>query len=140
MYKCSEKFNLDTETLSCLEKASSENVDQETLEEEEAIKTSEEEFDPISDDEDGAIEENSPVLSAGDGKNLECMMSDVSPMHDIHEQEDEEDDEDNEQNEEDATDDELLPPPIQQLRDRTQKRSSGRVTVPSSRLQGYELY
>jgi TATA-binding protein-associated factor Taf7 len=146
MYKCSEKFNLDIETLSCLEKSSIEDVDQETLEEEEAIKTSEEEFNPISDDEEGAIEENSPVLSAGDGTSRECMMSDVSPTHDIHEQEDEEDDEENEeneqneQNEEEATEDELLPPPIQQLRDRSQKRSSGRVTVPSSRLQGYELY
>ncbi|KAJ5264763.1 hypothetical protein N7505_007556 [Penicillium chrysogenum] len=34
----------------------------------------------------------------------------------------------------------LLPPPITQLGDRSQKRSSGRVTMPSSRLQGYEVY
>ena len=34
----------------------------------------------------------------------------------------------------------LLPPPITQLGDRSQKRSSGRVTMPSSRLQGYEIY
>lgn len=140
MYKCSEIFNLDIETLSCLEKSSIEDVDQERLEEEEAIKTSEEEFDPISDDEEGAIEDDGRVLSAGDVTSRECMMSDVSPTHDIHEQDDEEDDGEKEQNEEEATDDELLPPPIQQLRDRSQKRSSGRVTVPSSRLQGYELY
>ncbi|KAI2913801.1 hypothetical protein CBS147320_10459 [Aspergillus niger] len=140
MYKCSEIFNLDIETLSCLEKSSIEDVDQERLEEEEAIKTSEEEFDLISNDEEGAIEDDGRVLSAGDVTSRECMMSDVSPTHDIHEQDDEEDDGEKEQNEEEATDDELLPPPIQQLRDRSQKRSSGRVTVPSSRLQGYELY
>jgi hypothetical protein len=64
-------------------------------------------------------------------------MSDVSPMHDRDEQEDEEEDE---ENEEEAADDGLFPPPIQQLGDRSQKRSSGRVTVPSSRLQGYEVY
>jgi hypothetical protein len=34
----------------------------------------------------------------------------------------------------------LLPPPIIQLRERSQKWSSGRVTMPSSRLQGYKLY
>ncbi|KAJ5508095.1 hypothetical protein N7527_010238, partial [Penicillium freii] len=34
----------------------------------------------------------------------------------------------------------LLPPPIIQLSDRSQKRSSGRVTMPSSRLRGYEVY
>ena len=33
-----------------------------------------------------------------------------------------------------------LPPPIMQLGDRSQKRSSGRVTMPSSRLRGYEVY
>lgn len=32
----------------------------------------------------------------------------------------------------------LLPPPIIRLSDRSQKRSSGRVTMPSSRPQGYQ--
>lgn len=39
-----------------------------------------------------------------------------------------------------ADETDLLPPPIVQLGDRSQKRSSGRVTMPSSRLHGYELY
>jgi hypothetical protein len=34
----------------------------------------------------------------------------------------------------------LIPPPIIKLGDKSQKRSSGRVTMPSSRLHGYELY
>ncbi|KAJ5516916.1 hypothetical protein N7527_008476, partial [Penicillium freii] len=34
----------------------------------------------------------------------------------------------------------LLPPPIIQLSDRSQKRSSSRVTIPSSRLRGYKVY
>jgi hypothetical protein len=33
----------------------------------------------------------------------------------------------------------LLPPQIIQSGDRSQERSSGRVTMPSSRLHGYEL-
>jgi hypothetical protein len=33
----------------------------------------------------------------------------------------------------------LLPPPITQLGGRSQKRSSDRVTMPLSRLQGYDL-
>ncbi|GFF59776.1 hypothetical protein IFM51744_10044 [Aspergillus udagawae] len=137
MYKCSEKFTLETERLSYLEKPLMESIDQETLEEEEVIKTSEEDFDPISDDEEDAIEQCSTVLASSEGATQECMMSDVSPMHDCDEQEDEEE---YEENEEEAADDGLLPPPIQQLSDRSQKRSSGRVTVPSSRLQGYEVY
>jgi hypothetical protein len=137
MYKCSEKFTLETERLSYLEKPLMESIDQETLEEEEAIKTSEEDFDPISDDEEDAVEQSSTVLVSSEGATQECMMSDVSPIHDRDEQEDEEGDQ---ENEEEAADDGLLPPPIQQLGDRSQKRSSGRVTVPSSRLQGYEVY
>ena len=51
---------------------------------------------------------------------------------------DEEEMEEGEVDEDDEAD--LLPPPITQLGDRSQKRSSGRVTMPSSRLQGYEIY
>lgn len=43
-----------------------------------------------------------------------------------------------EETSEDETD--LLPPPVTQLGDGRQKRSSGRATTPSSRLRGYELY
>lgn len=114
----------------CLENSSIENIDLETLEEEEAIKESEEEFDPISDDEEGAIQENCSVFSAGDGTSRECMMSDVSPMHDTPERVDEEDDEGYKQNGEEATDDELLLPQIQQLCDRSQFiRGAGYLVV-----------
>ncbi|KAK6810429.1 hypothetical protein RU639_013759 [Aspergillus parasiticus] len=141
MYRCSEKFNLDTEQLGRLEKPPLEGVDQETVEEEEAIRISEEDFDPISDDEEDTVEQNSALLAADEETSRECMMSDVSSMYDIQEQEDEDKEEKEEQEQErEDVDDALLPPPIQQLRDRSQKRSSGRVTVPSSRLQGYELY
>lgn len=40
---------------------------------------------------------------------------------------------------EDGDDGDLLPPLLTRLSERSHKRSSGRVTVPSSRLQGYEL-
>jgi hypothetical protein len=62
MYKCSETFSLETERLSYLEKPLMESADQETLEEEEAIKTSEEDFDPISDDEEDAVSRAAPCL------------------------------------------------------------------------------
>ncbi|KAJ5743328.1 hypothetical protein N7533_010430, partial [Penicillium manginii] len=39
-----------------------------------------------------------------------------------------------------SDDEDLLPPPVTHLGERYQKRSSGRITVPSSRLEGYELY
>ncbi|THC88389.1 hypothetical protein EYZ11_012166 [Aspergillus tanneri] len=129
MYKCSETFSLETERLSYLEKPLMESIDQETLEEEEAIKTSEEDFDPISDDEEDAVEQSSTMLASREGATQECMMSHVSPMHDSDEHEGKEEDE---ENEEDAADDGLLPPIIQQLGDRSQKRSSGRVLEPAT--------
>ena len=72
---------------------------------------------------------------------MECTVVETgrSSIHrQIHEPKQEE-----ESMEEDVVDyDEAdsLPPPIMQLGDRSQKRSSGRVTMPSSRLRGYEVY
>ena len=45
-----------------------------------------------------------------------------------------------EEDEDEDDEEHLLPPPIMQLDDRGRKRFYGRATVPSSRLQGYELY
>ncbi|KAJ5955242.1 hypothetical protein N7501_009521 [Penicillium viridicatum] len=101
------------------------------LKEDKALKAIEEDAEPISDNKE--IEES---------ENLEeytVVETGRSSIHrHIHEPKQEE-----ESVEEDVVDyDEadLLPPPIIQLSDRSQKRSSGRVTMPSSRLRGYEVY
>jgi hypothetical protein len=54
MYICWEKFNLDSQQLSKLEKLSTESDTQERFEEEEALKAVKEDFDPISDDKESS--------------------------------------------------------------------------------------
>lgn len=131
MYMCSEKFNLDSQQLSSLEKSPIESS-QETLEEKEALNAIDEDFDPISDDEEITCEAIEDHAVAGEGADqFGIVVTESSPVND-HEQEVSEEEHDDEGP--------LLPPPFTQFNDRFQKRSSGRTTVPSSRLQGYEVY
>jgi hypothetical protein len=102
-------------------------------EEEYALKATEDEFDPISEfeeDEETNVDEDSVHGMDTDEEvetEVEVSRADRRPTCVSEEL-----DENGEMS--------LLPPPIVQLRDRSQKRSSGRATMPSSRLQGYELY
>lgn len=107
----------------------------------EALKVIKENAEPISDNEE--IEESENLegnTEPHDTYQAECTAVETgrSAIHRlIHESEQEE------IMEEDVVDyDEadLFPPPIMQLDDRSQKRSSGRITMPSSRLRGYEVY
>lgn len=141
MYMCSEKLTLEGQQLIRLEKPL-ESESQEALEEDEALKAIEEDAEPISDNEE--IEESENLEGNSEPEEtyqVECTVVETgrSSIHrHIHEPEQQE-----ESMEEDVVDyDEadLLPPPIMQLSDRSQKRSSGRVTMPSSRLRGYEVY
>ncbi|KAK4948515.1 hypothetical protein LTR66_014114 [Elasticomyces elasticus] len=141
MYMCSEKLTLEGQQLIRLEKPL-ESESQEALEEDEALKAIEEDAEPISDNEE--IEESENLEGNSEPEEtyqVECTVVETgrSSIHrHIHEPEQEE-----ESVEEDVVDyDEadLLPPPIMQLSDRSEKRSSGRVTMPSSRLRGYEVY
>lgn len=138
IYMCSEKLTLEGQQLTRLEKPM-ESENQEALEEDEALRVNEEDAEPISDDEeieeieyfDTELEEPCrPELLTG---------TDRSSMHsqtyDMERQESMEEDDSVEGDEAD-----LLPPPIIQLSERSQKRSSGRVTMPSSRLRGYKVY
>jgi hypothetical protein len=133
MYMCSQKFTLDNQQLSRLEKLPPEGDIQASHEEEYALKVTEDEFDPISDfeeDEETNVDENSVQGMDTDEEvetEVEVSRADRPPTCVSEEL-----DENGEMS--------LLPPPIVQLRDRSQKRSSGRATMPSSRLQGYELY
>ncbi|KAJ5956835.1 hypothetical protein N7501_011114 [Penicillium viridicatum] len=112
------------------------------LKEDKALKAIEEDTEPISDNKE--IEESENLEGNSEPEEtyqVECTVVETgrSSIHRyIHEPKQEE-----ESIEEDVVDyDEadLLPPPIIQLSDRSQKRSSGRVTIPSSRLRGYEVY
>lgn len=119
-----------------------ESEGQEALEEDEALKANEEDVALISDDEEFEESEDAEAnIAAEVTYHAEVMLvepdrpSTHNQTYDVEGEEEEvevEEDEDDEAN--------LLPPPITQLGDRSQKRSSGRVTMPSSRLQGYELY
>ncbi|KAJ5877235.1 hypothetical protein N7455_000700 [Penicillium solitum] len=140
MYMCSEKLTLEGQQLIRLEKPL-ESESQEALEEDEALKAIEEDAEPISDNEE--IEESENLEGNSEPEEtyqVQCTVVETgrSSIHrHIHEPEQQE-----ESMEEDVVDyDEadLLPPPIMQLSDRSQKRSSGRVTMPSSRLRGYEI-
>ncbi|KAJ9211279.1 hypothetical protein DTO166G4_7112 [Paecilomyces variotii] len=120
-----------------------ESESQEELEEGEALKANEEDAEPISDDEE--VEESEDLernLEPEGSHQVETILVEGdqflmhSPTNNV--EEDEEQDEEGEEAPEDETD--LLPTPITQLGDRSQKRSSGRATMPSSRLRGYELY
>lgn len=142
MYICSERFTLEGEQLTRLEKPM-ESESQEELEEGEALKANEEDAEPISDDEE--VEESEDLernLEPEGSHQVETILVEGdqflmhSPTNNV--EEDEEQDEEGEEAPEDETD--LLPTPITQLGDRSQKRSSGRATMPSSRLRGYELY
>lgn len=132
MYMCSEKFTLDSQQLSSLEKSPIESSSQETLEEKEALEAHDEDFDPISDDEEITHEANEDHdVAVEEADRPDIMVTEASPVND-HEQ-----DVGDEENDDEGP---LLPPPFTQLNDRLQKRSSGRTTMPSSRLQGYEVY
>jgi hypothetical protein len=117
----------------------------EELEEGRALKANEEDAEPISDDEE--VEESEDFernLEPEGSHQVESILveGDQFLMHsqtyDVEEDEEQQEEEEGEEATEDETD--LLPPPITQLGDRSQKRSSGRATMPSSRLRGYELY
>ncbi|KAI3017332.1 hypothetical protein CBS147347_10328 [Aspergillus niger] len=102
--------------------------------EEYALKATEDEFDPISDfeeDEENNVDEGG-IQDMETDEEVETQ-AEVSrpgrPPRYI-----------SEEREENSGEISLLPSPITQLREGSQKRSSGRVTMPSSRLQGYELY
>jgi hypothetical protein len=139
MYMCSEKFTLEGEQLTRLEKPI-ESESQEALEEDEALKANEEDAEPISDDEEAEESEDfQSNIELEAPCQAESILAETQPS--MHNQPyDVEGDVvvEEEVVEEDGAD--LLPPPITQLGGRGQKRSSGRVTMPSSRLQGYEVY
>jgi hypothetical protein len=134
MYMCSQKFTLDNQQLSRLEKLLLEGDIQVSHEEEYALKVTEDEFDLISDfeeDEETNMDENSVQGMDTDEEvetEVEVSRVDRPPMCVSKELE------------ENSGEMSLLPPPIVQLRDRSQKQSSGRAMMPSSRLQGYKLY
>ena len=142
MYMCSEKFTLEGQQVTRLEKPM-ESESQEALEEDEALRANEEDAAPISDDEE--VEETEDVgsniepeaLYQAEGILAEAQQPSMhNQTYDVEGNAEEM--EGGEVDEDDEAD--LLPPPITQLGDRSQKRSSGRVTMPSSRLQGYEIY
>jgi hypothetical protein len=103
-------------------------------EEEYALKATEDEFDPISDfeeDEETNVDKNSVQgMDTDEEVKTEVEVSRVDRPPTCVSKE----------LEENGGEMSLLPPPIVQLRDRSQKWSSGRAIMPSSRLQGYELY
>lgn len=134
---CSEKFTLEGQQSSLLGHRMAEGEDQENLEENEANKETEDENAPISDiDESDLVEDTDTCLTVQSALGFESTASQELPSQDrlqdatmtAIDPEQESDDEDS------------LPPPVTSLGERSQKRSSGRMTVPSSRLQGYELY
>jgi hypothetical protein len=134
MYICAQKFTLDSQQLGRLEKLPPEGDTQVSREEEYALKATEDEFDPISDleeDGDNNVDEDGIQDMETDKEvktEAEVSRAGRPPMYVSEEQE------------ENSSEMSLLPPPITQLREGSQKRSSGRVTMPSSRLQGYKLY
>jgi hypothetical protein len=133
MYMCSEKFTLEGQQSSLLDHRMAEGEDQENLEEK-ANKEAEDENTAISDiDEGDLVEDADTSLTADSALRLESTAPQELPSQDrlqdatiiAIDPEQESDDEDS------------LPPPVTSLGERSQKRSSGRMTVPSSRLQGY---
>jgi hypothetical protein len=134
MYMCAQKFTLDSQQLGRLEKVPPEGDVQVSCEEEYALKATEDEFDPISDfeedEEDNVDEDSIQDMETDEEVETEIEVSRVGRTPTCV----------SEELEENSGEMSLLPPPIIQLRERSQKRSSGRVTMPSSRLQGYELY
>ncbi|KAJ9480699.1 hypothetical protein VN97_g12837 [Penicillium thymicola] len=147
MYMCSEKFTLESQQLSGMEKPI-ESESQEALEEDEALKANEEDIPPISDDEEvDEIEDVGGNMETAETYHVEYMPAEADrpSTHNLvynvaGEEKGVEVEEDEVEDEDEDDEEHLLPPPIMQLGDRGRKRSSGRATVPSSRLQGYELY
>jgi hypothetical protein len=131
---CSQKFTLDNQQLSRLEKLPPEGDIQVSCEEEYALKATKDEFNLISDfeeDEETNMDENSVQGMDTDEEvktKVEVLRVDRPPTCVSKELE------------ENSGKTSLLPPPIVQLYNRSQKQSSGRAMMPSSRLQGYELY
>jgi hypothetical protein len=137
IYICSEKFTLESQQSSLLDHRIAEEEDQENLEENKANKETKDKNTAISNiDESNLVEDTdiSPTVQSVLG--FESTASQELPSHSQPQDvtmtairpDPESDDED------------LLPPPVTHLGERYQKRSSGRITVPSSRLEGYELY
>lgn len=129
MYMFSEKFSLDAQQGSGLEPHFAESSRQETLEEDEAL-SNQEDFDPISDDEEDAPERtDGHSFPSEQTYRAVIEVAGAIPGNG------------NEQNMSEEETDEMprLPPPVTQLGGRAQRRS-GRATMLSSRLQGYELY
>lgn len=137
MYMCSEKLTLEGQQLIRLE-IPLESDSQEAVEEDEALRAIEEDAAPISEDEEIEESENlESIFEPEEPFQVESTLVETNRTS-MHSQTP-----DLEQEEESMEDDEsdLLPPQITQLSgDRGQKRSSGRVTMPSSRLRGYEVY
>ncbi|KAI2964925.1 hypothetical protein CBS147323_6033 [Aspergillus niger] len=133
MHMCAQKFTLDSQQLGHLGTTIPTAENQVTREEELALKATEEEFDLISDCEEDEPDDTEEArveaieLEETEGEPEVTSIERLSRS--VSEELDREDEEMS-----------LLPPPLIQLRESSQKRSSGRVTVPSSRLQGYELY
>lgn len=139
---CSEKLTLDGQQLTRLEKPM-ESEKQEAVEEDKALKAIKEDAKPISDEEE--IEESEDFegnFELEEPYQAECMLAetDRSSMHSQSYDVEQEEEESVEKEGVEYDEADLFPPPITQLGDRSQKRSSGRVTMPSSRLRGYEVY
>jgi hypothetical protein len=100
------------------------------LEEEEVLEANQEDFDPISDDEENTLEMNGNHDVVCEDTDLVIGVAEATPGN-VHEQD---------AREEENVEAPLLPPPITQPSERFQRRSSGKVTTPSRGLQGYNLY
>ncbi|KAJ5292123.1 hypothetical protein N7478_001374 [Penicillium angulare] len=140
MYMCSEKLTLEEQQLTRLEKPM-EGEGQEALEEDEALKAIEEDAEPISDDEEvdegDDLEFNSELQEP---YRVDCALAETGRSPICSQTYNMEHEEDSVEEEVDEDEENSLPPPITQLGGRDQRRSSGRVTMPSTRLQGYEIY
>ncbi|KAJ5152474.1 hypothetical protein N7492_009754 [Penicillium capsulatum] len=123
MYMCSEKFTLEEQQLSRMEKPI-ESEGQEELEEDEALKADDvaliSDDEEVEESEDAAGNIATKVRSQAEGMLAESdRPSTHSQTYDVEGQEEEVEVEEDEDDEAD-----LLPPPITQLGDRSQKRSS----------------
>jgi len=128
-----QKFTLNNQQLSHLEKMILITENQVTREEELALKVTKEEFDLISNcekDKPDNIEEARVEAIELEGTEGEPEVTRIKKLsRSVSEELDREDERIS-----------LLLSPLIQLRESLQKRSSSKVTVPSSRLQGYKLY
>jgi type IV secretory pathway VirB4 component len=137
IYIYSEKSTLEGQQSSLFNYRIAEGEDQENLKENKANKETEDENTAISDiDEANLVEDTDTGLTTESALGLES----TAPLELL-----------SQDRLQDATiivldteqlsdDKDSLPPLVTSLGERSQKRSSGRMTVPSSRLQGYKLY